>query len=286
MSMDATAFAVDELGGEYADGLYRNDVIAQVIPGLTAVDAHAIEEYRAMGFLAVDRALTAEETGAAIFGLQAVIDDPSDRVDLQFEAVAAGRLDALTSEEKADSIRRLMKFSDDDERLRAIAYHPEILRIAREIIGVDDIVMFQDMALLKPPGVGREKPWHQDKAFFNIDLNATVVGVWIALDEATFENGCMHVLPGSHAEGPVPHFARRDWQICDTDVALAKDVAVPLAPGGLLFFDGLIHHGTPANRTDSRRRALQFHYVDRRVVTIPEDDRLSVYGLEGRGATC
>ena len=158
--------------------------------------------------------------------------------------------------------------------------------MAREIIGTDDIIMFQDMALLKPPGVGREKPWHQDKAFFNIDLNATVVGVWIALDEATFENGCMHVLPGSHSEGPVPHFSRRDWQICDTDVALAKDVTVPLQPGGLLFFDGLIHHGTPANRTDTRRRAIQFHYVDRNVFTIPEDDRLAVYGLEGRGVTC
>ena len=61
---------------------------------------------------------------------------------------------------------------------------------------------------------------------------------------------------------------------------------MPLQPGGLLFFDGLIHHGTPANGTDTRRRAIQFHYVDRNVFTIPEDDRLAAYGLEGRGVMC
>ena len=56
------------------------------------------------------------------------------------------------------------------------------------------------MALLKPPR-GREKPWHQDHAYFNLPLDTPIVGVWIALDEATPENGCMHVIPGSHREG-------------------------------------------------------------------------------------
>lgn len=286
MGTTTTNPAIDTLGGEYSENLYRKDVIAQAVPDFAAIDEDAVEEYRAMGYLVVGRALSAEDVELSIAGLKTLINKASDRIDLQFEAAVAERLDELSADEKADSVRKLMHFVQEDERLRAIAYHPEILRFARKMIGTDDIILLQDMALLKPPGVGREKPWHQDKAFFNIDLNATVVGVWIALDEATFENGCMHVLPGSHKEGPMPHFVRRDWQICDTDVALAKDVAVPLAPGGLLFFDGLIHHGTPANRTKTRRRALQFHYVDRRAITIPEEERLAVYGLEGRGAEC
>ena len=85
--------------------------------------------------------------------------------------------------------------------------------------------------------------------------------MWIALDEATAENGCMHIIPGSHEEGPVVHFDRRDWQICDTDVQVDQDVMAPLEPGGALLFDGLLHHGTPPNTSDSRRRALQFHYT-------------------------
>lgn len=269
-----------------ARDLYRNEVVAQSVPDLAAVDDPAIEEYRAMGFLAVENALTLGEVESSIDALTTLIDEAPDTIDLQFEAAVADRLDSMSSTEKADSVRKLMNFVDSDEHLRAIAYDPEILRVARDILGTDDIILFQDMALLKPPGVGREKPWHQDKAIFNIDPGAAVLGVWIALDEATFDNGCMHVLPGSHRDGPVPHFARRDWQICDTDVALAKDVVVPLPPGGLLFFDGFLHHGTPPNRTGTRRRALQFHYIARDALRISVEERLAIYGLEGRGAEC
>ena len=144
--------------------------------------------------------------------------------------------------------------------------------------------MFQDMALIKPPG-GREKPWHQDKAYFNVAVDEPVVGLWIALDEVNVANGCMHMIPGSHREGPIIHFKRRDWQICDTQVR-GEQVAVPLQPGGVLIFDGLIHHGTPHNPTDQRRRALQYHYALQDAVWTDEASRLAVYGEEGKDVTC
>ena len=78
------------------------------------------------------------------------------------------------------------------------------------------------MALLKPPGIGREKPWHQDHAYFNVAASQRIVGVWIALDAATPDNGCMYVLRGKHRDtaspNAYPHFAVRDYQICDTTV--------------------------------------------------------------------
>ena len=71
---------------------------------------------------------------------------------------------------------------------------------------------------------------------------------------------------------------RRDWQICDSKVPTARDVVVPLPSGAALFFDGLLHHGTPANTTSTRRRALQFHYLRRDAVTTSDDERLLVFG--------
>ncbi len=272
--------------GEHTAGLYRNDVVAPLLADLAAVDDDALEQYRTLGFLPVRTVLTPRQVEESIDALIGLIESAPDGIDLQFEAWAADHLDSLHGEERMDAVRKLMSFTTLDRRLSTIAHHPGVLRTVRALIGSSEVVLLQDMALLKPPGGGREKPWHQDKAFFNIDLDAPIIGVWIALDDATFENGCMHVVPGSHREGPVPHFARRDWQICDHDVATARDVAVPLPAGGLLFFDGLIHHGTPTNRTDTRRRALQFHFVDRDAVRITEEDRLAVFGLEGRGAEC
>ena len=146
--------------------------------------------------------------------------------------------------------------------------------------------LFQDQALLKPPLIGREKPWHQDNAYFNLPPETAVVGVWIALDEATPENGCMYVIPGSHRQGPVVHFKRRDWQICDTDVAAADAWTVPLQPGGCLLFQGLLHHGTPPSRSPQRRRALQFLYKPASATQIAAEQRLAIFGSEGKDVTC
>ncbi|HET7559026.1 MAG TPA: phytanoyl-CoA dioxygenase family protein [Limnochordia bacterium] len=67
---------------------------------------------------------------------------------------------------------------------------------------------------------------------------------------------------------------------------LARDTVAPLAAGGLLLFDGLIHHGTPPNRSALGRRSLQFHYVPADTPAIPDEARLAVFGGEGQGVTC
>ena len=96
----------------------------------------------------------------------------------------------------------------------------------------------------------------------------------------------MHVKPGTHKEGPVVHFERRDWQICDEHLDLTRDVMVPLKPGGILFFNGLTHHGTPANRTAERRRALQLHYIPAGISRTSTEARMSIFGTEGKDITC
>ena len=76
-------------------------------------------------------------------------------------------------------------------------------------------------------------------------------GVWIALDPATTENGCMELIPGSHRAGPVPHIPHPDINLCTIDpryVHPEQRVAVPLGPGDTLVFSSLAHHYTAANR--------------------------------------
>jgi len=106
------------------------------------------------------------------------------------------------------------------------------------------------------------------------------------LDEALIENGCMHIIPGSQRNGPVVHWRRRDWQICDTDVQTRRVVAVPLRPGSLLFFHGLLHHGTPPSRSTLRRRAVQYHYAPSDVVKISGEEHRAIFGSEGKDVQC
>ena len=63
-------------------------------------------------------------------------------------------------------------------------------------------------------------------------------------------------------------------------------MAVPLRPGGLLFFDGLLPARHAGNRTAARRRAVQFHYAPADAARDSEEERLAVFGSEGKDVQC
>ena len=276
----------DQDGGRYDPALYRHHAIAEALDGLASVDDAAIARYHETGFLAVENVFSPTQVQAALDGMIDVIDGkyPNYR-GIQFEAGARALLPTMPREAKQDVVRKIERFMQYDRRLHAIGTDPALLALVERLIG-DKPGIFSDKALIKPPRIGREKPWHQDHAYFNVDLSAKVLTAWIALDPATLDNGCMFLIPGSNREGPVVHFKRRDWQICDDHVQTARVVAAPLRPGGVLFFDSYLHHGTPTNDSVLRRRALQFVYVPASVAQITPAERLAVFGSEGKDVEC
>lgn len=282
MSPEST-IRFDNGGGGYPEYLYETQESADLVPDLAAVTGVDLAFYQECDFLAVRRALSQVEVDDALDGLAAVA-VPGSGVDIQYEKCARDTVDTMSPQQRLDVTRKLMSIACRDPRLTAIAQHADILGVVGQLLG-EQPHLFQDMALLKPPGAGREKPWHQDNAFFHLAVGTPIVGVWIALDAATAENGCMRVLPGSHREGPVRHARLRDLQICDNDVEVPRVVAVPLPPGGLMFLDSLLQHGTPASRTSTRRRALQFHYTVADAPHVSNEERRAVFGLVD-GAEC
>lgn len=269
----------------YPPDLYRFDRPARYVDSAAEVTVGDIDAFTRDGYLAVRHLLDPAAVADTLAGIAAVLEHPG-KADVQYEAMAAGHRDTATGDDRMDLVRKFMWLVPEDERLQALATDERILSIVRPLCGSEDVSMIQDMALLKPPGGGREKPWHQDNAYFTFEPGTPIVGVWIALDPATADNGCMHVIPGTHADGPAPHFRRRDWQLCDDDVDLARDTMVPLEPGGALFFHGLLQHGTPANRSNTRRRAIQLHYVPMDTERVSDQRRMNIFGGEGLGATC
>jgi len=269
----------------HAPELYVAEAVAEPLSGLAAVDDAAVEQYHADGYLAVADVFSSEQVEAAKAGLAHLIDGKNpDFKGVQFEKSVADRVDEMSSDERYKAVRKLMYFCDYDERLNAMMADATLLDVVGRLMG-DEPEIFQEMALLKPPG-GVEKPWHQDHAYFDLSITNRIVGVWIALDEATIENGCMHVLPGGHREGPRTHFRRRDWQLCDTDMLNQPCTAVPLKPGSLLFFDSMIPHGTPINQSDHRRQALQFHYVPKDAIKDVEGKNKQLFGSDGKDVEC
>ena len=124
--------------------------------------------------------------------------------------------------------------------------------------------------MMKGPN-GMVTDWHQDSVAWPFFFPQDHISCWVALDDATLENGCMTVLPQSFKWGPIsrsPHdFLPRFLQLPE----LPAPVAVPLPAGHCMFHHGLNLHRTEANTTPHRRRGLALHYMRASTKYLPSD---------------
>jgi phytanoyl-CoA hydroxylase len=158
---------------------------------------------------------------------------------------------------------------------KAIA-HADIVNTLGAAIG-PNVKCMQSMLFVKGPGKPGQ-PWHQDE-FFIPTRDRSLCGVWVALDDATVENGCLWVLPGSQAPGVIyPSRPLTDPRFDGSPVAYgfpggakrAKPVEVPA--GGVVFFNGyMLHQSLPNTTADNFRRALVFHVMSAESL-LPWDD--------------
>ena len=272
--------------GEYDPALYKHTRIAKCVDGFENVSDEHIAQFHAQGFLPIQSAYSSAQINDGMAAVKELIAGQNREFrGVQFERGRAKQVKQSAGHARELLVRKLTRFVGFDPRLDAFGEDPQLIDILTRIMG-EPPKLFANQAMLKPPGIGREKPWHQDHAYFDVPMHTCIVSAWVALDPADPENGCMHVIPQSHREGPVVHFKRRDWQICDTDIARNRITAVALQPGGVLLWHGRLHHGSPANRTDRRRRALQLHYIPGSIEKISSEERLAVYGNEGKNVTC
>jgi phytanoyl-CoA hydroxylase len=273
-------------------------------PCPTALSDEQVAQYWREGYLVFTDVLSAaevDETKAALSELVQRVANcaaperkgafwnlPGSRFGIQFEAGYVPNGDEPDLELK---VRKLMWYCDEHPRLHEFVYrHRKIQGVLESILG-ESPILFQDMALIKPPFIGSEKPWHQDDAYFAVTPIEMICGVWIALDEATVENGCMHVLPGGHLNGPLKHYHDRDCEIRPDRLQRAeietRTVPVPLPPGGGMFFSGLLPHQTPPNSSPDRRRAVQWHYRAATTQFISQDEYNRVFvETDGTPASC
>ena len=134
-----------------------------------------------------------------------------------------------------------------------------------QLLGTDDVDVFLSQFIFKNAGAWGQ-PWHQDSFYFPFDPARPVVGVWLAISEATLANGCLHVLPGSHREPILTHVDDRRpnanygyVEIVDHD--MTGSVPVLMQPGDLLLFDSHLMHRSTDNTTEGIRAAMVYHYA-------------------------
>jgi phytanoyl-CoA hydroxylase len=271
------------LSEDLSEKLYKyNKSVTDRIPTFQDVTDEDIKRYWNQGYLVIENAFSNEEVSNSIDALMHIMHGGIKGPKVQLVRPST---EIKTLEERELACRKIMNYVEYEPRLAHMSFHMEMMKVLERICG-ERVRNIQNTALLKPPLGGSEKPWHQDMAYRGLSFDKPAVGVWIALDEACLDNGCMHVIPGSHKWGAMPHYVVRDLQICDNQVPVDQDVTVPLKPGGLLIFHGLLYHGTPANLSPKRRRALQNHYIGESAKELSPREHKRIYTNKLSGAEC
>ena len=150
--------------------------------------------------------------------------------------------------------------------MRRTLAHPAVVDALRQLVG-PNVKAMQSMLFIKSEGKPGQA-WHQDELFIPT-RDRSLTAAWIALDDATVENGCLWVLPGSHARGVLypdrdHHDARFDCEVEAFDFPYRDSDAVPVevAAGSVVLFNGyLLHRSLPNTGRHGLRRALVNHYM-------------------------
>lgn len=213
---------------------------------LTDDQAAQFDEY---GYVVVDDVFAADEIAA----VTAVLDEK----DAEVEAFLAGMENQRFSIAEAGAITFAPNLAHRDDQLRSFATHDRLLGLCRDLVGLD-VDLYWDQAVYKKPQKPRRFPWHQDNGYTLVDPQYYLT-CWVALTDATVDNGCPQVTPGLHRLGTLQHHYvdPLGWQIFDE--APSVEVA-PVRSGGVVVFSSLTPHLTGPNTTPDVRKAYILQY--------------------------
>ncbi|XP_067279960.1 phytanoyl-CoA dioxygenase domain-containing protein 1-like [Pseudorasbora parva] len=254
-----------------------------------------VQKYRDEGYLVLDGLLSPEECDTLRERISEIIErmDVPEHCRVQFstdhdeQLKTQGKADYfLTSGDKIRFFFEKGVFDDKGEFLvprelslnkiahalhayeplfKAVTHSPKVQNLGKKL-GLINPVILQSMYIFKQPGIGGEVTPHQDSTFLHTEPLGRLMGIWIALEDATLENGCLWFIPRSHNDGITRRmvltpegtdFIGRERNYDDT-----LFVSAPVKKGGVILFNGEVVHRSAANTSDASRHVYAFHIME------------------------
>lgn len=160
---------------------------------------------------------------------------------------------------RANEITFNSHLAENDPVARAFVRRPELVTIASAFLG-PDVDLYWNQTVFKHPEGEKLFPWHQDDQYTEV-LPSPYLTLWLALNDATLENGCISVLPGSHREGLREHvWTDLGWTGHPADHP-DQGIPVPVPAGSVVCFWSLTMHKSAPNRSQGMRKAYVIQYA-------------------------
>jgi phytanoyl-CoA hydroxylase len=221
-----------------------------------ALERSQVARYKREGYLVIDDLLAPEvmaelRTVTDSFVARSRRASSSDSV-LDFEA---------TDSRGEHHLRRIKSPERQAPIYAAVMGAETVLNCVGDLIGAD-VRFWSGKLNLKRPFGGQAVEWHQDWAF-GPATNDDLLTVGVALDDATTENGCLLMIPGSHRGPVLDHWRHDDFTGAVTDEAFDSSNAVPVEvkSGGITLHHIRTLHASAPNRSRQQRRLLLYTYA-------------------------
>lgn len=158
---------------------------------------------------------------------------------------------------------QLLNLWQTNVKVKDIMLDERIGKMAAQLSGTNGIRIWHDQALVKRPWANPTS-WHLDTPFWSFS-DRKALSIWVALDDATLENGCLYFIPASFKETTYENkgIGKNMNGIFEAypQFATVASVAAPMKAGSCSFHNGLTIHGAGANMTSGFRRAMTCAYM-------------------------
>jgi len=218
-----------------------------------------IEFYRENGYLLVENFL--DETELSEWR-NAVGEAMSERGGRKFPGIdtRVGEDDGINKEADyyGKVFDQLLNLWQTNEKIKKIMLDKRLGKMVADLAGWEGTRIWHDQALVKRPWANPTS-WHLDTPFWSFS-DRRALSIWVALDDATLENGCLYFIPGSYHTTTFenPGIGKNMDAVFEfyPQFIKSKSVAVPMKAGSCSFHNGLTIHGAGANMTNGYRRAM------------------------------
>ncbi len=210
------------------------------------VTQEQLQQYTEKGFILFENLFTAEE----IDGVRDAIDELDEESERRLHEAGQSFI-SIPSQINFNSNLNFMK-----PELQQFIADQRFVDISTAILG-PDIRLYWDQSVYKRPEASRDFPWHQDNGYAPIEPMHYLT-CWLALEDATIENGCIWIQEGTHHRGLVEHVKTDIGYLCYYgDV---QGTPVELKKGSMVAFHSLLFHRSTPNRSQTTRKAYVIQY--------------------------
>lgn len=215
----------------------------------TTVTPEQARQYDELGFFVMEDAFDADEVRA----VDEAIAPRDEKVRAFLGEMPDGRFGVAGTDTQTIAPHLVAR----SEVLRSFCAHPVLAGVCRDLVG-DNVRLYWEQSVYKQPHSAEPVLWHQDNGYAYVEPQSYLT-CWVALTDATRENGCVSVMPGVHRRGTLRHEETPIGFECWGDESAA--VHVPVRAGSVVVFTSLTPHYTARNTTDDVRKAYIVQYA-------------------------